>query len=190
MTTEQAKIHGDSEQEGSEERRYVRTNDNIPVYYELVDRDNPDKEVPAVDWELLFDDLEPSPEENPKLYELLFDINQKINMLINHMQEKTGFNVPEAREVNISGGGLRFYCSDSFKVGDQLILKTFLPTHAHVIRIRCDIVRSQELSDGRNEIAVKYVEMDESTRDKIIRYIFAKQRRLLRSEKSTDQEQQ
>ncbi len=169
--------------EATHERAYVRTNDNIPVYYELVNEENEGREV-AVDWELLFDDLEPAPEENPKLYELLFDINQKINILINHMAGKNGFSIPEAREVNISGGGLRFFCNDHFNAGDRLVLKTFLPTHAHVIRIKCEVVRSLAVESGGYEVAVKYIDMEEATRDKIIRYIFAKQRKLLRTEKS------
>ncbi|MBI1911692.1 MAG: PilZ domain-containing protein [Deltaproteobacteria bacterium] len=162
------------------QREYVRTDDKIPVYYETLNDLNASRG--STDWELMFDDIEPSPEENPKLYELLFDINQKLNMLINHMSERNGFNIPEAREVNISGGGLRFFCNDQFKIGDRLILKTFLPTYAHVIKIKCEIVRCEPRNQGGYEIAVKYVDMDETTRDKIIRYIFAKQRKLLRTE--------
>ena len=182
MTLEYDKGPGGSEDKNTRDREYVRTSDNIPVYYELVDENNEGREV-LVDWELLFDELDPAPEENPKLYELLFDINQKVNILINHMSGKNGFNMPEARDVNISGGGLRFFCNDDFKKGDRLVLKTFLPTHAHVIKIKCEVVRAAPASDGRNEVAVKYLDMDESTRDKIIRYIFAKQRKMLRSDK-------
>lgn len=163
------------------ERAFVRTNDNIPVYYEVLT----DGALPGVqsDWELLFDDIEPKPEENPRLYELLFDINQKLNILLNHMAGKKDFNLPEARDVNISGGGLRFFASESFPPGEKLFLKTFLPTHARVINIKCEVVRSIPNGQGGYEVAVKYVDMDETTRDKIIKYIFAKQRKLLRSEK-------
>lgn len=166
------------------QREYVRANDNIPVYYELLSGEAP-ADIQS-GWELLFDDIEPRPEENPRLYELLFDINQKLNILLNHMAGKNGFNIPEARDVNISGGGLRFYSSERFNAGDMLFLKTFLPTHAHVIKIKCEVVRSIPTDDGKFEIAVKYVDMDETTRDKIIRYIFAKQRKLLRGEKAPE----
>lgn len=182
MTIERDEEQAVNEERHAAERKYVRTSDNIPVYYEVVDEDEDAKDV-MVDWELLFDDLDPSPEENPKLYELLFDINQKVNILINFMSGTNGFNMPEARDVNISGGGLRFYCNDEFKSGDRLVLKTFLPTHAHVIKIKCEVVRAGKGPDGRNEVAVKYLDMDEPTRDKIIRYIFAKQRKLLRDDK-------
>lgn len=162
-------------------RQYVRTSDNIPVYYEVVTEKNPAQAT--TDWETLFDDIEPKPEENPKLYEVLFDINQKLNILLSHLAGKTGFNIPEAREVNISGGGVRFLCNDPFKEGDRLVLKTFLPTHAHSIRIKCEVVRSAERPEGGYEIAVEYLDLDEATRDKIIKYIFSRQREMLRSDK-------
>ncbi len=156
-------------------REYVRATDNIPVYYELY---NEKGGKIASEWELMFEEIDPQPEENPKLYELLFDINQKLNMLINHLSEKSGFNLPEAREVNISGGGLRFFSNDTFNVGDKLLVKTFLPTYSHVIRIKCEVVRAIPVEDGY-EIAVKFYDLDEGTRDKIIRYIFARQRKTL-----------
>ena len=168
----------------SPRREYVRTNDVIPVYYELSGAEGEPVRT-AFDWEVMFDEIEPRAEDNPKLYELLFDINQKLNILLNHMSEQTGFNMPEAREVNISGGGLRFFSKEAFDAGQRLVLKTFLPVYAHVVKINCEVVRSLPLDGGGFSVAVKYVDMDETTRDKIIKYIFAKQRRVLRTEKGT-----
>lgn len=165
-------------------RSYVRTDDKIPVYYEHYNENDPPKA--SMEWEVMFDDIEPKPEENPRLYEVLFDINQKLNLLINHISEKNGFNLPEAREVNISGGGLRFFCDDPFKVGEKMVLKTFLPTYAHVIKIKCEVVRAVPRPQGGYEVAVKYIDMDETTREKIIKYVFAKQRKLLRVEKGAN----
>jgi hypothetical protein len=170
-------------------RKYVRADDNIPVYYELLieEQDAPEgaRDVQGgqggqgIDWETMFEEIEPKPEENPRLYELLFDINQKLNILLNHMTENTGFKIPEARDVNISGGGLRFISATEFKAGDRLTLKTFLPTYAHVMRLKCEVLRVTPVSEGF-ETAVEFIDMDEPTREKIIRYIFSKQRRLLR----------
>lgn len=173
-----------TEQNDAPRREYVRTNDVIPVYYELVDGDGAEGSGrTAFDWEVMFDDIDPKAEENPKLYELLFDINQKLNILLNHISEQNGFNLPEAREVNISGGGLRFFSKEAFDSGQKLVLKTFLPVYAHVIKIKCEVVRSLPQEGGGYAVAVKYIDMDETTRDKIIKYIFAKQRRVLRTEK-------
>lgn len=162
-------------------REFVRTDDNIPVYYEVYNADTASRQ--EYDWEKLLDDIEPKAEDNPRLYELIFDINQKLNMLINYMSVKSGFNLPEAKNVNISGGGVKFTCADFFPEGDKILLKTFLPTHSHVLKLRCEVVRSIPNNNNTYEVAVRFLDMDEATRDKIIKYIFAKQRKLLRNEK-------
>ena len=169
---------GSAEQESR--REYVRTDDKISVYYEAC------KEDALADdrgTETIFDDIEPQPEENPKLYELLFDISQKLNLLVNQMSDKGVFKVPEAKEVNISGGGIRFRCSDSFAEGDLLMLRTFLPTHAGVVNMKCRVLRVEEAGTGSYRIAARFEDMDESTREKIIRFIFSRQRRNLRNER-------
>ncbi|MEK6531691.1 MAG: PilZ domain-containing protein [Deltaproteobacteria bacterium] len=160
-------------------REHVR--DNIPIFYEVLRNGDEPKQIS--DWELMFDDIEPGPEENPRLYELLFDINHKLNILVDYLAEKNGFNLPEARNVNISGGGLRFRCNEFFKPGEMLELKTFLPVFPHALHIRCEVVGISPLNDGGYEVRVKYIDMDESTREKIIKYIFAKQRKILRTTK-------
>lgn len=167
-------------------REHVRADDQIPVYYEPYDASS--AAAPEFDWEQMLDDTDPHPEENPKLYELLFDINQKLNILVRHLTDKGGLNVPEARDVNISGGGMKFTCKDSFKSGEVLLLKTFLPTYAHVIRLKCEVVRVMPSAKGGFDVAVKFLDMDEATRDKIIRYIFARQRKLLRTGKDEDKD--
>ncbi len=157
-------------------REFFRAKDNFPLYYELASGEEAREEL---DWEEFFDELEPKSEDNVELYELLFDINQKLNMLLRHMTEKSGFNLPQARQVSISGGGMRFVCQDLFKAGDKLTLKAFLPTCAHVVKLNCEAVRVDRIKDGY-EVAVKYLDMDDGIREKIIKYIFAKQRKLLR----------
>ena len=165
-------------------REFVRTDDLISVYYEACGED-----ASPEDWdrsESIFNDIEPRPEENPKLYELLFDISQKLNLLVGQMTEKGVFKIPEARGVNISGGGIRFQCPDRFAEGDMLMLKTFLPTHAGIINMKCRVVRVEELSGGSYKVAAQFEDMNEATREKIIRFIFSRQRKRLRNEKEQE----
>lgn len=162
-------------------REFVRTDDNIPVYYEVFNEAAAARK--DYDWEKLLDDIEAKADDNPRLYELLFDINQKLNMLINYMSEKSGFKLPEAKNVNISGGGVKFTCSDFFPDGDKILIRTFLPTHSHVLKLHCEVVRSTPHNNGTFEVAARFLDVDETTRDKIIKYIFAKQRKLLRHDR-------
>lgn len=167
-------------------REHVRADDSIPVYYELEGSEGPVSS--GLEWEHKFEGITPGPEENPKLYELLFEINQKIDILVDHLSRKSGLSIPEAREVNISGGGLRFNSTTEFREGDRLTLKTFLPDYAYVVKVSCEVLRVTPAGDGTFEVAVKYVDMDDSTREKIIKYIFAKQRKVLRTERGGDED--
>ncbi len=167
-------------------REHVRTEDCVPVYYGVLDGSSEIK--PPEGWETLFEEIEPGPEENTKLYELLFDMNNKLNILLDYISTRHDFRIPRARNVNISGGGLQFYCFDKFKMGDLIAMKIFLPTYAHTVSVKGEVVRVAPREDGGYDVAVKYVGMDEATRDKIIRYVFARQRKVLRTEKTSDPE--
>ncbi|MBI5902815.1 MAG: PilZ domain-containing protein, partial [Deltaproteobacteria bacterium] len=116
------------------------------------------------------------------------DMNNKLNILLDYISTRHGFKIPQARNVNISGGGLQFYCFDKFKAGDLVAMKIFLPTYAHTVSVKCEVVRVAPRAEGGYDVAVKYVGMDEATRDKIIRYVFARQRKMLRTDKSSGTE--
>lgn len=167
-------------------REHVRADDCVPVYYAALDGGSEIK--PAQGWETLFEEIEPGPEENTKLYELLFDMNNKLNILLDYISTRHDFRIPQAKNVNISGGGLQFCCFDKFKAGDLVAMKIFLPTYAHTVSVKCEVVRVVPRAEGGYDVAVKYVGMDEATRDKIIRYVFARQRKMLRTEKSSGPE--
>ncbi len=179
------KVVGKDHADIESRREHVRADDRIPVYYEAFGGETEPGAGPR--WESIFNDIDPQTEDNPKLYELLFDISQKLNIIMNHMDGKSGFKVPEAREINISGGGMRFKCQDRFQVGDMLTIKTFLPTHARIISMKCEVVRSLEIDGGGSEVSVKYIDMDETIREKIIRYIFSEQRKHLRKERTEEE---
>ncbi len=165
-------------------REFVRADDNISVYYEACSESASPEDSNRLD--SIFNGIEPGAEENPKLYELLFDISQKLNLLVSQMSDKGVFKIPEATEVNISGGGIRFQCADGFAEGDMLMLKTFLPTHGGIVNMKCRVVRVEELDGGLYKVAAEFEDMDEATREKIIRFIFSRQRRHLRSERELD----
>jgi hypothetical protein len=170
---------------GIESRReFVRADDNISVYYEACSESASPEDRNR--FESIFNDIEPGPEENPKLYELLFDISQKLNLLVTQMSDKGVLKIPEASEVNISGGGIRFQCTDGFAEGDMLMLKTFLPTHGGIVNMKCRVLRIEDIGGGVYKVAAEFEDMDEATREKIIRFIFSKQRRRLRSERALD----
>ncbi len=170
--------------EGESRREFVRTDDKISVYYEAWTEES--SAGSSADPTNILDDIEPGPEENPKLYKLLFDISQKLNLLVDQMSDKGVFKIPEATEVNISGGGIRFKCPDSFAEGDMLMIKTFLPTHAGIVNVKCRVLRVEDVGGGFYRVAAEFEDMDDVTREKIIRFIFSKQRKNLRSDRAKE----
>ena len=87
--------------------------------------------------------------------------------------------------INISGSGVRFMASTNFKEGKLLKLKIDLPTRPiTVIPIIGEVVRTERVVKKKNEvsyrIALQYTEISKTDREKLIQYIFQKQRELLR----------
>lgn len=162
------------------EREFVRVDESVPFYFSPWERE--ESERGPLDTEHLFNELEPRDDGDPKLYELLFTINQKLDAVINHLVGTGGFNLPEARDVNISGGGARFVCQERFEVGDFLALKFFLPTHPNLVTVKSRVVRVDPAEDGYLT-AVEYEDLDETVRERIIRFVFACQRLDLRHRK-------
>ncbi|MBE9528977.1 MAG: PilZ domain-containing protein [Proteobacteria bacterium] len=162
-------------------REHARCDDRISLFYAPIDTEDEAHESSA---ESIFDGLVTGADDNPRLYKLLFDIDQKLNLLLKHMSDSDGFALPEATDVNISGGGLRFVSKESFTEGALLRIKTVLPNLAGKVDLKCEVVRSTAKENGTYEVAVKYLDLSEATREIIIKYIFATQRKQLRSERS------
>ena len=93
-------------------------------------------------------------------------------------------------EINISGSGLKFKSQDSINEGDFLDIKLVLPIASGVIIELIGEVVHVEGSSEKNDasqpdmkdIAVKFAAINEDDREFIIRYVFKRQRELLRAE--------
>lgn len=116
----------------------------------------------------------------------LWEINRKLDLLI-HMSLAEDFRtlmgtIP--REVNISGSGIRFITSESFKEGDLLEVSMILPMVPLLfIRFVGEVVRMKSVTSyetARYAVAVRFLNVDQETKDDIIRYLFRRQRELLR----------
>ncbi len=164
-------------------REHIRIDDVLPIYYE---RYREDAEEP--EWDILFEQIEPTSKDEARLYELLFDMNQKVNLLVEHLAEKEGFRIPAAKQINISGGGMSFVTKEFFQEGERLLIKLFLPTYPRLLKLKCEVVRVMKKDDENYRIGLKYVDIDERTRDSLIKYIFARQREHLRRKKEDDKE--
>ncbi len=126
------------------------------------------------------------------IVQLLVNIDRKLNMILG------SFNA-HAREIgvgkdaiieNISGSGAKLSGEEEVGIGEILRLEIVLPTFpispvtilGEVIRVK----RPDNARGGRFEIVVKFTEITEEDRDSLIRYVFQKQREMLRSARESN----
>ena len=83
--------------------------------------------------------------------------------------------------VDLSGGGLRFVSKEIYKKDSTLYLELKLPIANKIKRfeLASKVIFAKEIENrkGEYEIRVKYVYMDNITREEIIKYIFDEERK-------------
>jgi c-di-GMP-binding flagellar brake protein YcgR len=89
------------------------------------------------------------------------------------------------RDVNISASGIRFISSEQYEKGDLLEIQLILPMVPLLfIRLVGEVIRVKPVTSyetSRNAVAVRYSQIDSESKDDIIRYLFRRQRELLRN---------
>jgi len=175
----------------SNSREYVRIDDSIPIYYVVKNGVNiTDSAVNIRELRHFSRKVEAISSDDPQMYSLLFEINQRLKSLMSQAATEQCFEIPEARIENISGGGLKILCNKSFNEGDELAIRLFLPDQAQDLEVTGEVVWVCENIDGGFKVGIKFIDMDERARERIVRYIFAWQRRMLRAGKEDYKEKQ
>jgi PilZ domain. len=80
---------------------------------------------------------------------------------------------------DISGGGFRAKVKKKIEVGTEIICFLNLDDELEEIVLKCKVIRCIFFEDGY-EIAVKYADIEDRIREKIISFIFKEQRKLKR----------
>jgi hypothetical protein len=72
----------------------------------------------------------------------------------------------------------------TYQPGDVLEIKMMFPTIPYVIYYTyCEVVRIEKGMDELYQTSVEFTEIDEDIRDKIAKYVFEKQREILRKKR-------
>ncbi len=127
----------------------------------------------------------------PELISEIQSIHRKLDFIIKILgqtSEDTIFN-REPTAVNISGSGLRFRCNENLNPGSFLEIELVLPLSSGIlIELIGEVVRCTELhnpeeggGDERYDVGVNFAAINEDDREYIIKYVFKRQRELLRS---------
>lgn len=127
--------------------------------------------------------------EDPMLGEWLRIINDKLDTIIKIMTvQAEGFYSLPYRAVNISGSGISFSVSEDVQVGDLIEIKTVLcsPIFHHLyLHLYGEVLKAERQTSGC-VIAARFVKMDDMIRDEIVRFVFDREREILREKKKQE----
>ncbi len=118
------------------------------------------------------------------LSEWIKALNSKLDAIVSMLSfQREGFGSMPYAHVNISGGGIGFFSKNSFKMGDILEIKIILPMMPPVaLFIYGEVVKTEQLKNNYLT-ATKFIAMDEDVRDEIVKFVFSKQREILREKR-------
>ena len=130
---------------------------------------------------------------DPGLIKVLIGIDQKMNFILKCLTDKdTLFKMPTKKNVNISGAGISFTAPEEFPAGAKLKLKmcfssypyTILSAIGEVVRVIKEDIPEKDGKPVRVQkefpTAVRFVTIDENTREMIIHHVFNKQREIIK----------
>jgi hypothetical protein len=122
--------------------------------------------------------------EDPRLANWLQLLNAKLDAVIRMLSiQQEGFLRLPFLRINIGGGGLKFETREQYAVGNILEIKMMLSPHRPVAMYVCGEVVSVDARGGSSEVAVKFVLIDDEVRDEIVRFVFEKEREILREKR-------
>ncbi|HXW68585.1 MAG TPA: PilZ domain-containing protein [Dissulfurispiraceae bacterium] len=111
-------------------------------------------------------------------------LNSKLDAIINKLSsEREGFGALPLAHVNISGGGLGFFSKDKYDAGDIIEAKLLLPMMPPVaLFVYCEVVKVDHTAKGYMT-STKFVAMNEEITDEIVKFVFKRQREILREQR-------
>lgn len=112
-----------------------------------------------------------------RFYRLEVDVPVKKEFVIEE-DGKRRIIEENCRSQNISGGGIKLYSNYEHKIGDQVLCSFFINNHQIVAMGEVVRIEEVDIFYYKYGIGVKFVELNEEDRDRIISFIFQKQREL------------
>lgn len=164
------------------QREYSRVDVFIPFEYKLIPAQHKQYVRSRVAGETILAEFKSLPDPDDQLIaEWLKIINTKLNSIIRMLTiHQEGFNQLTMRKVNISGGGICFSAEKPYSPGDVLEFKLTLTTqHPLSLFLYGEVVETIKHNPEYNT-AVQFVAIDDFVRDEIIKFVFEKEREILR----------
>ncbi|MCL5807260.1 MAG: PilZ domain-containing protein [Deltaproteobacteria bacterium] len=174
-------------EEQIQRREYSRVDVYIPFDYRIVADDEKCHIQARISGNTATSDIRPV--QNIGDYDYIFGewlqiLNAKLDTIIRLMtlQREGYFGLP-FKTINISGGGMSFLLTKPIPLGEILEIKIMLTWNQPVaMSVYGEITKSEKQLD-KYFTAVRYVHMDSSVRDEIIRFVFEREREIIREKR-------
>ncbi len=135
------------------------------------------------------DDRNMLEELEKEILKVIVGMDQKLDAVIKYLsgENRKALQGFTNQWVNISGSGIRFVVNDSLGEGDHLGVSLHLPDGGGIpVRFLGLVTRTQpprvQTARGGIEVGVHFRYIEEEDRDRIVRYIFSREREAIRSE--------
>lgn len=176
------KIEGDGPR-----REYSRVDAYVPFEYRIVAEEEKRNIQARILGNVAAPELNPVPDLGDHDYiigEWLKVINLKLDTVIRllTLQHEGYFGLPN-KAVSISGGGISFLLPKAIDPGTILEIKLMLTRNQPVAMCIYGEVAKSVPRDDAYFTAVRYVHMDVSVRDEIIRFVFEREREIIREKR-------
>ena len=177
-------------------RENVRVRDRIPVAYrfvtaeEMAENNSPERFFPFI-WnkypQVL--QLEEVEEHQTRMLNHIIELHRKMDILIEKVAPESGtiVEIPKENEVCISASGIRIHLDSPVMPGQIIILCIVLPFIPPAnIFVTGEVIKHDMSADLNLEeassfgSAINFLTMKEDDRETLIRYIFKRQRDMLR----------
>ena len=174
-------------QEEQIRREYSRVEAYIPFEYRVVGPQEREHIRARISSKTSVSEFRPIPESGNQdnlQEEWLKIINFKLDTVIRllTLQREGYFGLPY-KAVNISGGGMGFHLLEPIPLGELLEIKVVFTMASIVALCLCGEVVKVEAREGHYFTAVHFVQMDEMVRNEIIRFVFEREREIIREKR-------
>ena len=166
-------------------REYARVTGYLPVSIRTVPEEERQGLSSRIVVESSFAEYQEMPEiEDPALAACLRILNSKLDAIIKRLALESNCKAMDLAKVNISDGGLRIVSTVSYSRDDFIEIRLMLPTAPSMICYIYGKVVGCDAAGEASELCIEFTDIDDDIREQIAKYVFHKQREILRKKRS------
>ncbi len=167
-------------------REYARVSAYLPIKVRSVSEEERQSLSSRIVVESALTEHPEMPEiEDELLSACLQILNSKLDSIIRMLAfPSNSHRELDFSRVNISAGGLRKSSSECYALNDLVEIRLMLPTAPFMIFYVYGKVVTCDTATENYELCIEFTEIDDDIREQIAKYVFQKQREILRKKRS------